>query len=190
MKHALNLFLVLLLFSCSEKTKPKHERVYFEIADFSPEDTLFKIPVGNYDAAYDFCYVNQKGDTIIPHGQFYRSFADTIITYGMLIEKTEKGYEMIGINQQGQRLYEVHWFDFGPDFMEDGMFRILQNDKIGYADTTGKIVIPAQFDCAYPFVNGRARVTYKCDKNSEDCTHCPPQSDGWFYIDKKGQKIN
>ena len=40
----------------------------------------------------------------------------------------------------------------------DGLFRIVENNKHGYIDKAGKIVIPPQFDDAGPFADGVATV--------------------------------
>jgi hypothetical protein len=71
----------------------------------------------------------------------------------------------------------------------DGLFRIIINNKIGYADSgTGKIVIKPQFACAWPFENGRAKVSANCKTQSYG-EHSTWFSDKWFYIDKKGRKV-
>ena len=81
-------------------------------------------------------------------------------------------------------------FDNGPDYAADGLFRIMTNNKIGYADeATGKVIIKPQFDCAFPFENGVAKVGLNCTTHS-DGEHSYWTSDNWFYIDKKGKKAN
>jgi hypothetical protein len=68
-----------------------------------------------------------------------------------------------GLTSRGQVLYEVFPYDNGPDYISDGIFRIIANKKIGFADSaTGKVVIIPQFDCARPFENGRAEVSTNC----------------------------
>jgi hypothetical protein len=84
----------------------------------------------------------------------------------------------------------VFLYDNEPDDASDGLFRIIKNMKIGYADaTTGKVIIVPQFECAFPFENGRAKVSYNCTSKSYR-EHYAWISDNWFYIDKKGKKIN
>lgn len=188
MKHLITILIPLFVLSCSERQNPKqYSKQNFEITDFNSRDTLFRIPGNDYEPGEDFGYINQEGDTIIPFGQFTQSFTDTIVTYGIVMEKSGGNDVLIGINQKGQRLYEVYWFDNGPDYIEEGMFRIIRNGKIGFADTTGKIVIEPQFECAYPFSNGQARVTFECELE-KDLDHSVMKSDNWFYIDKKGIK--
>ncbi|MBK8500785.1 MAG: WG repeat-containing protein [Saprospiraceae bacterium] len=178
----------MLLLSCSSRQKEKQpDQQYFEITDIAPKDTLFRVSKDNYVPGDSFGYVNQKGETIIPYGRFTQSFTDTIFTYGIVLEQFAGSFDLIGINQQGQRLYEVLWFDNGPDYLEEGVFRILRDGKIGYADTTGRIVIEAQFECAEPFADGKARVSYNCDI-VKDGEHTMMKSDSWFDIDKNGEE--
>ena len=81
-------------------------------------------------------------------------------------------------------------FDNGPDYASEGLFRIIQNNKIGYADSaTGKVIIKPQFGCAFPFDNGFAKVSFNCATHS-DGEHKIWTSDNWFYIDKKGKKVS
>ena len=175
-----------LILGCSSKEKASNGN-YSEISDFFPEDTLFRISK-DHDESPNVGYINQKGDTIIPYGKFAVGFSDTILTYGIVLEQSDGHQELIGINQRGERLYEVVWFDNGPDYIEDGMFRISRHGKIGYANTRGEIVIKPQFACAQPFEKGKAQVTYQCDQ-IRDGDHSLMQSDHWFYIDKNGRKI-
>lgn len=84
-------------------------------------------------------------------------------------------------------LYEVFPYDNGPDYASEGLIRIVKNGKIGYADAkTYTIVITPQFDCAFPFENGKAKVSNKC-KTIKEGEHMIWTSDTWQYVDKKGK---
>lgn len=84
-------------------------------------------------------------------------------------------------------LYDIWPFDNGPDYPSEGLFRIVKNGKIGYADEkTFAIVIPPRFDCAFPFENGKAKVSNQC-KIVRDGEHSTWESGHWQYVDKKGQ---
>ncbi len=87
-------------------------------------------------------------------------------------------------------VYEVFIFDNGPDYEADGLFRVVKNGKIGYADAkTYAIVIGPQFDCAYPFENGKAKVSNQC-KTIKDGEYSVWESDVWQYVDKQGKFTN
>ncbi len=134
-------------------------------------------------------YVNQKGDTILPVGKYSHCFSDTIRTFGIVVEEGNSASDLIGIDQAGNRLYEIYWFDNGPDYVEEGLFRILRNGKIGFADTTGRVVIEPQFACATSFAQGKAKVTFECELVSDPGDdHKRMESDSWFFVDRGGRK--
>lgn len=147
---------------------------------------------GNYllfyhDSINDECgYKNINGDIVIPPGKYIRCFTDTFRTYA-IVAKPEVGF--VAIDRKENVLYAVFPFDNGPDEPSDGLFRILENNKIGYADsTTGKVVIKPQFDCAWPFENGVAKVSNDCTTQSHG-EHSSWLSDHWYFIDKTGRKV-
>jgi predicted alpha/beta superfamily hydrolase len=84
-------------------------------------------------------------------------------------------------------LYDIFPYDNGPDYPVEGLFRVVKDGKIGYADEqTYAIIIIPQFDCAYPFENGQAKVSNNC-KTVKDGEHSIWTSDSWQYVDKKGE---
>ena len=52
----------------------------------------------------------------------------------------------------------------------------------------GNIIIQPQFDCAYPFKNGKAKVGKGCNKKT-DGEHSQWTDGKWYTIDKKGKII-
>jgi len=131
-------------------------------------------------------YKNQNGEIVIPLGKYARCFTDTFKTYAIVV-KPNSGF--IAIDRQENVLYEVFPFDNGPDEPSEGLFRILADKKIGYADSmTGKVVIKPQFDCAWPFENGVAEVSTDC-KTQQEGEHSSWISDHWYYIDKTGKTV-
>lgn len=65
-------------------------------------------------------------------------------------------------------------------FISQGLFRVqARNDKIGYCNIDGKLVIPCRFQRASSFSNGIAAVTEAVDNDSERN----------FYIDLKGNQL-
>lgn len=136
---------------------------------------------------YESGYKNQNGDTIIPAGKYSICCTDTFRTYA-IVAIQHKG--IVAIDRHENVLYDVFPYDNGPDYVSDGLFRILMAGKIGYADSvTGKIIIEPHFDCAWPFVNGAAKVSTDC-KTQSDGEHSIWLSDSWYYIDKTGKKTH
>lgn len=79
---------------------------------------------------------------------------------------------------------EVYKIDNGPDYVSDGLFRIVgKNSKIGFADTCGAIVIPPVFSYATPFHNGEAKVSFG-GKNEKQGEYQSWKSNLWFLIKK------
>ncbi|HGN0868159.1 TPA: WG repeat-containing protein [Providencia alcalifaciens] len=72
------------------------------------------------------------------------------------------------VDKQGNEVYQFYYFDNGLDPASDGLYRIRQGEKIGYANAqTGEIVIEPIYDCAYPFENGKAKVGKKCERQAD-----------------------
>jgi hypothetical protein len=130
-------------------------------------------------------YINENGDTTILPGKYLQCYYDTFDVFGIVYDQT-KG--MIAINKDEEVLFNVFAFDNGPDYVSDGLFRIVVEGKIGYADIKGRIVIEPSFKCAYPFQEGKAKVAFDCivDPNGE---HENWLSDDWFVIDRNGNEI-
>ena len=130
-------------------------------------------------------YLNQKGDTIVALGKYYYCYTDTITNYG-IVKKINGPY--IAINRNDEYLYDVYEFDNGPDLVREGYFRIIIDKKIGYANTSGDIVIDPIYECAFPFNNGKARVSLNCEtkKNGE---YQMASSNSWIFINTKGEEI-
>ena len=141
-----------------------------------------------YDSVKDaYGYKNQKGETIIPSGKYLLCFTDTFKTYAF-VNKPYVG--VVAIDRQEKVLYQAFPYDNGPDNASEGLFRIIKNSKIGFADAlTGRVIIEPQFDCAWPFKNGVAKVSMECTK-VPDGEYTTWVSDKWYYIDKSGKKVN
>jgi hypothetical protein len=100
--------------------------------------------------------------------------------------KQNKDGKWVIVNRKKQTLYEVFSYDNGPDYPSEGLIRVVKNGKIGYADAkTYVIVIAPQFDCAFPFEDGKAKVSNQCQTVKEG-EHSIWKSDAWRYVDKQG----
>ncbi len=130
-------------------------------------------------------YYNEKGELVVPFGKYAMCLTDTFRTHAVVLKEKE----FVVIDRQETVLYQVFKYDNGPDFSVDGLFRIVQNGKIGYADAaTYQVVIQPQFDCAFPFEDGVARVSNNC-KTEKEGEHSIWISDDWKAIDKQGNFI-
>lgn len=172
-QQTFNIIIFLLLIcgftSCRQSVKPNNYLVLF--SDINQAQ---------------FGYKNTAGDTIIPLGKYPRCFTDTFKTYA-IVAKPYSGF--IAIDRQENILYQVFAYDNGPDYISDGVFRIIENKKLGFAEAaTGEVVIKPQFDCAFPFKKGVAKVSINCEIQA-DGEHNSWISNDWLYINKKGKKV-
>lgn len=76
--------------------------------------------------------------------------------------------------------------DNGPDEFHESLARFVDNGKVGFFDTHGRIVIPARFDWAAPFHEGRAAFCHVCRTVVED-EHATVVGGRWGYLDRMGR---
>lgn len=102
---------------------------------------------------------------------------------------TEEGW--VAINRRKQILYKPFIYDNGPDYVQEGLLRFVENGKMGFVNEAGKKVIPAQFDFVYPFEKGKARFCNGC-KTIKDGEHSmiDEKTGEWGEVDKKGRITN
>ena len=91
------------------------------------------------------CYLNERGDTIVPYGKYRFCQTDTIRNIGFVYGNRPNA-RIVCIDNQGKELFNVFKYDNGADYVREGLFRIT-DDKglIGFADTVGNIVIKPLF---------------------------------------------
>lgn len=93
------------------------------------------------------CYLNERGDTIVPYGKYRYCQTDTIKKIGFAYENKPKDARIICINDAGKELFYVFKYDNGPDYIQEGLFRIMDEDGlVGFADSLGNVIIEPQFN--------------------------------------------
>lgn len=96
-------------------------------------------------------YEDGCGNMIVPFGGniCYEPFQ----TLGFVLKRGG----IVAINLSGKELFKVFMYDNFPDELSDGLFRMYGKDgKIGFADSTGHIVIQPRFEFVTPFKQGYA----------------------------------
>jgi hypothetical protein len=98
-------------------------------------------------------------------------------------------YKWIAIDKNDSVILTPFICDNGPDDIEEGLFRFVENDKMGFANSKGQKIIPAQFDFAFPFYGGLAgfSVGGKSEKFDED--HSIWNGGFWGFINHNGQVV-
>lgn len=132
-----------------------------------------------------YAYFDDQGHKVL--GDYRAAYTDTLTEYGIVADP-----DFVVIDRTGKHIYKFYRYDNGPDYLSEGTYRIVKNDKIGFIDSaTAKILIEPKFDCAFPFENGKAKVSFKCKtvKSFPGDEHSTWVSDDWFYIDKTGKIV-
>ncbi|HVK86479.1 MAG TPA: WG repeat-containing protein [Kofleriaceae bacterium] len=86
---------------------------------------------------------------------------------------TDPRHPFAFIDPVGKPIALAFLFDNGPDYYQEGFFRITAGGKHGFMNDRGQIVIAPQYDTAWAFCHGKARVE---------------QAGETFYIDKTGAR--
>jgi len=166
--------------------------------------TKFKIKeveTKNYKSIYYI--VNEKGETIkeldtskyiilFNNDNQYKYFAVFVI-------KGESGWCAIDRNEK--ILFKIYNTSFGepsPDEIVDNKIRIVdENNKIGFADFKGNIIIKPQFEIVTSFYKGKAIIGESCDKipwdnhaKENDCHHYSIVCKKHGYINTKGEILD
>lgn len=190
MNKILSLVIAVIIFSCgTSESYVRIKHMYHDI-DSIRTDYLILFPADSDSSIGQPCgYKNVSGEIIIPKGKYSHCFTDTFRNFAIVWDEKNTNSETVAIDRNERILFDVFYFDNYPDEFSDGLFRVIRNEKIGYANEYGRIVIPCQFQCAYRFENGRAKVALHCKEFLGDCEHKAPESDEWFYIDKKGNRV-
>lgn len=186
--------LLALLLGCSNPTEPSDQESAAASSEepmpASTEGLLVRIFEGEtYELGTPCGYRNQQSEIIVPVGKYGICWTDTIHTFGVVADEALTGGAFLAIDTQGEPLFEVYTYDNGPDWLEEGLFRILKEGKIGYADEAGVIQIEPQFACAGQFEGGVAKVAIDCEL-IPDGEYTRMESDAWFYIDPTGKKVS
>ncbi len=147
----------------------------------SGDDFYLLIKDPHYNA---FGYINRKGDTVIPYFKYSKCYTDTFRTIAIVLKQ---GMGYIAIDKKEVFLFRVFPYNNQPDSPSEGLFRIIENGKTGYADKEGRVVITPKFDCAFPFKGGLAKV----GEQSRDMNKAGIYDSRfiWYYIDKKGHRV-
>jgi len=139
-----------------------------------------------WDTVYYNCgYVDQTGDYVIPKGKYSVCLTDTFRNFAV-VYKSNRGF--VGIDRQEEMLFQIFQYDNGPDYPSEGMFRIIKNNKLGFANLDGKIVIKEKYDAAYPFNEGLAAFCQGCTSQRMG-EHSMWKNGKWGFVNSKGKVV-
>lgn len=98
----------------------------------------------------------------------------------------EKGWAYI--DRSGRVLVRPLAVDNGPDYFREGLARFRNDDRVGFFDRRGRVVIQASYTFARPFVEGRAAVCNGCAEIMEG-EHLAVRGGKWGFIDRRGRIV-
>ncbi len=91
------------------------------------------------------------------------------------------------INRQDSIILRPFIYDSGPDYLEEGLFRFVENGKMGFANKNYEKIIPAMFDFVTFFENGIAEYTLGGSKSMHVVHWSWGGGYDGGYINKAGQ---
>lgn len=102
--------------------------------------------------------------------------------------KYTEGQGFVAFDKDNNKLFIVYPFDNGPDYPSEGFFRIIEDNKVGFADVNGSIAIAPQFDAALPFKDGLAAYCQGCS-TIQDGEHIKWEGGKWGFVDSSGRIV-
>jgi hypothetical protein len=181
--------LSLILFIClsanaQKKTQPELYYFFGKDSLIGVKDKQGKIII---PAKFDYAYYDEsdmrvQGDMIL----FYNK--DTVQRSSIAHNQVLSFYD-----RSGRFLFHPFMYDAGPDYLEEGLRRYIENNKMGFRDRSNKVAVPARYDFVEQFEYGLAAVCVGCrlyvDSTIDD-EHNTRLSDGaWGLINQKGQVV-
>lgn len=181
-----SLILLICLSSQAQKKTSSPELYYFFGKDslIGVKDKQGKVII---PAKFDYAYYDEEdmrvqGDMIL----FYNR--DTVKRSSLAHKQILSFYD-----RSGRFLYHPFMYDAGPDYLEEGFSRYVENNKMGYRDRNNKVAIPARYDFAEQFEYGLAAVCNGCrlyvDSTIDDEHNTRLSEGAWGLINQKGQVV-
>lgn len=155
---------VVFLISCAPLTQTESEPLYC-YQDKQTQYYGLKNAAGEIiiPAQYDMIYI---GDHIFEEDHGIPLFADREYTSEYVLPTmivVKKNGRLWWIDRTGTKIFESFFFDNGPDYFRNGLSRILKENKFGFINKEGHVVIEPQYDFASPFDEaGFANVCTGC----------------------------
>ena len=149
--------------------------VFISMNMYAQDNKLYIYYYPNFEAVdATLGYVDSSGKVIIPAGKYPYLFTDVFDKIAFVLLKDKKGVYAIGRSEKV--LFQVCRFELGPDIRSNGLFRIIENGKIGFANMNGKIVIKPNWGFIFTFQENGLAIF--CEKGN------------WIWIDKEHRKFS
>ncbi len=168
-------FLIVTLVLFTVNIYAQDTKLYIYYPDFEKDETLCG-------------FADTNGNIIIPAGKYADIFTTEFDKIAFVAIKGKKG--IYAIDKKEKVLFQVCNYEFFPDKVSNGLFRIIENGKIGFANMDGQIIIKPQFNFIFPFQKNDFAIF--CEKGTWIKVHeeYTKFSGGkWGAIDKNGKII-
>jgi WG containing repeat len=81
-------------------------------------------------------------------------------------------------------------FDNGPDYFVEGLARTVRDGKVGFVNEDLEVVVPREWDFAFRFEGGFARVCTGCSIERHGTKeHGEVRGGAWGWIDRQGRVV-
>lgn len=179
-------FIIISLTSCQQLPKQQQAPETADLTETTATtDQVWVIACAPNDES-SCGFKNAAGDLEIAYGKYPMIFTDTFRNYAIVVDENS---DIVGIDKAENVLYNIFTYDNGPDYVEDGYFRIVVDGKIGFADAqTGEVKINPQYAAARPFQNGYAAICPDCESQQEG-EHSSWVNGKWGIMDKEGKVV-
>ncbi|RYG30351.1 MAG: WG repeat-containing protein, partial [Chitinophagaceae bacterium] len=144
-------------------------------------------------------YKNLKGEVMIPPRFNGVPCADTFYNIIGVTEMNDKTFKNYYLLKDGRVIGEdsLYIFDYTTDCESEGkiMFSDRKNDRVGFFDKNGKVVIPAVYNYASPFHNGfsiaHLNAKRKCldGEDMHNCEHPTWEGGETVLINEKNEVL-
>ena len=152
---------------------------------YAQEDKLYIYYYPNFeDVDATLGYVDSSGKVVIPAGKYPYIFTAEFDKIAFVLLKDRKGVYAIDRNEK--ILFQVCSYEIGPDIVSNGLFRIIENGKIGFANMNGEIVIKPRFQFVYPFQENGFAIFCENGTWSMLDKYIPVIKGKWGVINRQG----
>ena len=161
--------------------------LFFSTLAFGQKSKDYLISYVDSTSGQQLIGFKSRNGKIIIKAKFNYSYTDTLYSMAIVL----KNSEWVGIDRNEKIILKPFIYDNGPDYVEEGLFRFVENNKIGFANLEGQKIILPQLDFATPFVEGLSEYTLGGHRENEK------GGEHWYwkggyesgYLNKYGQRF-
>ncbi len=127
-----------------------------------------------------FGFKDAKGKVVVPAQ--YEMVGEP--AEGEALIPVVKNRTFLRMDKKGHVRFESVFFDNAWDYYQDGLARFLRNNKVGFHDAKGTVVVKPVYDFASPFKDGYSNVCNDCWAFYPKSPKFQPLTSGGSYLVK------